>query len=695
MNKLQAGLLLFAALDFPLNAFSDIQFHDIATNADTGISYSRKPSPELLASRQQLLDSGSVPLNVGMAAFPARWAGSPGVAIIDYDADGYQDIYVTNGPGKANSLFRNLSGRNGKLGFEDVALQAGVDATGQDSSGVCFGDIDNDGDDDLYVLGRNEANRLFENLGSGQFKEISPTANIAGNYKGSTTCSMGDVNNDGLLDIAVANTFDWATMEAISKEPFKFNQHNELFLNQGQNHFSDVSASSGIQSLEFPESSDAPPQSAGITWSISLVDIDQDGDVDLVWTDDQGAIRPSDRGGHDRGFIRVWENNGAGVFSELTGQLDMFHTGAWMSTGFSDFDCNGSLDIFGSNLGDYLVPFINGPYLNGAQSSKWLLQQPDGAFNDPGLGDLISTPFGWANVAFDYDNDGDADIAYFGGLDSGVFIDASNPGVILENHDCKANFTYAVNTLSTTDHTLRNVLGVAVGDLDNNGFQDIVSVANFDISPDTPMVLSPAATGSPFDETAFYVPTWVPDISQGVIKPNQPELAFQLLEGSMSVEMNNGGNDNNWIKVSLLGTRDLTGKGQSNRDGIGAVLSFTPEHGKTEIYPVLSGGSSNSQRSLQITFGLGHAEKGSLDILWPGGAHNRYANLPANQSIKFPEIPCNYDDQWQPVNEYVTCVTSALAELEQAKLIDPKTKQFIKKNALLKLQEHGKNHNTL
>lgn len=695
MIKIQAGLSLAVALNFPITANSEIHFHDIAKEIDAGLLYSRKPTPELLANREQLFNQGSVPLDVGMGAFPMRWAGSPGVAIIDYDGDGYQDIYVTNGPGKANSLFRNLSGKTGKLSFEDVAVSAGVDATNQDSTGVCYGDIDNDGDPDLFVLGRNEANRLFENQGNGLFTDISSTANLAGNYKGSTSCSMGDVNNDGLLDIVVANTFDWSTMEAIVLEPFKHNQHNELFLNQEQNHFIDASASSGIQALEFPILSNAPANAAGITWSISLVDIDQDGDVDLVWTDDQGAIIPAVLGGLDRGFVRVWENNGEGNFTELTGQLDLLHNGSWMATGFSDFDCNGTLDIFASNIGDYLIPFINAPYVNGDQSSKWLLQQNSGTFLDPGLGNLISTPFGWGNAAFDYDNDGDADIIFHGGLDTGAFIDASNPGVLLENQDCGANFTYSADLLSDTDHAHRNVIGVAVGDLDNNGFQDIVSVANFDIDPSTPMILSPAATGSPFDETAFYVPTWTPDFAQGVFVPTEPRSAFQLTEGSLSVEINNGDNDNNWLQVSLLGTRDITSKGQSNRDGIGAILSFTPNNGKTIKYPVLSGGSSSSQHNLQITFGLGQAEKGTLEILWPGGARNRYVDLPANHAIKFPEIPCSYDNHLQSVNEYATCVTSTLAELEKAKLIDPKTKQFIKKNALLALQEHRKNHNNM
>lgn len=99
---------------------------------------------------------------------------------------------------------------------------------------VCYGDIDNDGDDNLVVLGNNEPNLLFENLGDGSCVDITSTSGIGSETNASTGCSMGDVNKDGLLDIAIANTFeDWTQQFAIFVEPYADNLHNRLFLTQG------------------------------------------------------------------------------------------------------------------------------------------------------------------------------------------------------------------------------------------------------------------------------------------------------------------------------------------------------------------------------------------------------------------------------------------------------------------------------
>ena len=110
---------------------------------------------------------------------PIKSRGAPGVALLDYDRDGDLDIYVTNGPGTPNSLYRNLVSERGEVRFKDVAERAGVDATDQDGTGTCFGDIDNDGDHDLLVLGYNEPHRLFENRGNGRFRDISAASGIS------------------------------------------------------------------------------------------------------------------------------------------------------------------------------------------------------------------------------------------------------------------------------------------------------------------------------------------------------------------------------------------------------------------------------------------------------------------------------------------------------------------------------------
>jgi hypothetical protein len=148
-----------------------VTFHDIAAGGGAGISYRRVRSATQAIF--DLLKTKDPYTFDDLFSSPVKARGAPGVAMFDFDGDGDLDIYVTNGPGRANSLYSNQLRETGQLSFMDVAAGAGVAATDQDSTGVCYGDIDNDGDHDLLVLGRSEPNRLFKNLGDGTFADIT------------------------------------------------------------------------------------------------------------------------------------------------------------------------------------------------------------------------------------------------------------------------------------------------------------------------------------------------------------------------------------------------------------------------------------------------------------------------------------------------------------------------------------------
>ncbi|MCG8420659.1 MAG: CRTAC1 family protein [Proteobacteria bacterium] len=648
-----------------VHADGGVTFEDIADAGGAGIAFENVPSKNDSIARAFQV-RGTVTMDDFIGNYPIKFKGAPGVALLDYDNDGDLDIYVTNGLGADNGLFANQLRDSGQITFVDVTGAAGVGLSDQESTGVCYGDIDNDGDQDLYVLGMSEPNRLLENNGNGTFTDISASSGTGGGNMSAMTCSMGDVNGDGLLDIMVANNFDMASNLAIFAVPFALNELNQLFVNNGNNVFTEVAAASGLH--DFPE----------ITWSTAMVDLDQDGDTDIVTASDNAGIPFAKFGGVDRGFVRFFANDGSGNFTDGTAG-ELIKPGDWMGLAFGDLDSNGTLDVFASNTGDYFEPFFGIPADLGDQASQWFLQEPDGSFIDPGAGDLVASVFGWGCAAFDYDNDGDTDIVYYGGLDSGPIVDLSNPGVVLQN-DGAANFTLDQAALPdgvAANHKLRVEHGLAIGDLNDDGFMDIVSISNFNIPPSNPPAVPTLYTaaapnliyGSVFDNLALFFPTFLAD-------PPPPAPAERFIfsgvdfdNGTLSVEINSADNGNRWVKVKTLGTIDITSNGVVNRDGIGAVVKFTPRRGNTAIKPVLGGSSYASQHSLEIGFGLGSAKTGTVEVLWPGGVRNRLYNVYRGERIVMPEIPCSFNAKWNRFRAYLSCVKGALNELRAARKI--------------------------
>jgi enediyne biosynthesis protein E4 len=643
-----------------------LRFTDIALRPETGIDYRRRKSP-----RDSLADHIKMkPAVTFMDAFfyPTKPRGAPGVAVFDFDKDGDQDIYVTNGPGVANSLYVNQLKETGTVWFMDAAIAAGVGAEQQDSSGVCYGDIDNDDDDDLLVLGSCEAPKLFEYKGNGTFADISASSGIGTGAQCSTTCSMGDVDGNGLVDVVIGNsTTHWNDLTAVFS-------HNQLFVNKGHNRFVDDSKNSGLLNTYGPqfEGQKGINGLPNLTWSIAMVDYDLDGDVDIIEADDQTGDTSV-----DKGFIQIFQNDGAGKFTNVTAEALGLKTGGWMGFSFGDLNCDGRMDLFATNFGDYAGAAAN----RGKLASRWFLGAGHGKLLDPGVNPEVgASVFGWGTGMGDFDNDADYDIVYRGGEDFMFYIDATNPGTILRNQGCSAKFTVD-KSLLRSNPLHRNVQGVALGDLDNNGKVDIVSVSSFDIPDNIPRVEPPAGDlGSPLD-TATMVQQFAPVLPPAA-NPQDQQFVFngyQFPDGTLSVELNHSENGNHSVSVRLVGTKGIIDAGVVNRDGIGAVAFFTPDRGATSMKPILGGASYASQDSLATIFGLGEAHKGTVDILWPGGTRNRLYGVRAGESIRFPEIPCSYAGKWRHLSDYAQCVDSALDELVR--------KHWLSKNMQHRLHE--------
>lgn len=671
-------VLRYAAIALPLCtasigniAFAKgvLHFNDIAAHDGAGITYRRIQSPSELL--WDALKQKPIYMLEDMVMTPGKSRGAPGVAIFDYDKDGDLDMYVTNGPGRANSLYSNQIREQGKTTFIDVSEQAGVALTSEDSTGVCFGDINNDGYQELYVLTNGGTNHLFLNEGDGAFSEISEASGAMAGGKHPSGCAMGDINNDGLLDIAVGNSYDnWThrlPLQMFGNEELM--EKNQLFINQGNDKFADVSESSGFANEK------------SITWGIGFVDYDNDGDVDLITGNDQGPKRPLKYGGKDEGVIRIYKNDGTGQFTDVTATSgDTSKFGAWMGLSFGDVNSDGYIDIFGTNVGDYLAqamtPMVGFSAEDGEWSSRWFLGHADGKFTDPGIGRLGTTPFGWGTSMADYDNDADIDIIFFGSLDMGAFVDGSNPGAILKNDGTGEFDRDAVAFSKSTNHSRRDVQGSAVGDLNDDGFIDIVSVSADDWPEQFPLM--PYADpqhqfGGQFDDAAYIWPTFTP------VDPADPTKGFTWNhmtpdDGTLSVGISSANNGNKWVKISLTGTKGLVSTGQVNRDGLGANIVFQPQHGKAAMKPVLGGGSHASNDALESVFGLGEAKRGVVEVRWPGGVRNRLYDVRPGERINFPEIACDIDAPINEFKKYKSCVKNNLGELKKAGVITKKEK---------------------
>jgi hypothetical protein len=686
VSALAAALVMQGSADAsPLSG--GISFTDIAVVGSGLDQYRRAPSPAEFQRREADRHRPLVTAT-DFIAEPVHDRGLPGIVLFDYDGDGDSDIYVTNGPGRPNSLYQNALQQSGRATFVDVGSAAGAGLTAMDANGACAGDLDNDGNVDLYVLGRNEPNHLLKNLGYGTFQDVTGTSGTGSGGYNHTSCTMADFDGDGLLDIAIANTFAMKAGLPIVAIPYGLTQPNRLLRNTGRFSFADVTASSGFGVIDL---GGVPAPLADISWAIAAVDIDQDGDADLITANDQGAFPTKKYGGLDRGYNRVHRNDGKGHFTDVTYQLGLAEPGAWMGLAFGDFNFDGTMDFFSTNFGDYVLMKPPLPIITqdlGDWSSRWYLQRSDGKFvdprrssvrtpvqgaADPSLGGLNATPFGWGVSTLDYDNDGSTDIVFHGSLDALSAVTGDNPGALLRNQGPQSvrngffpTFSYDdALTRSGADHRHRTVLGVAAGDLDHNGFVDVVSVASSRSVGD----LTPYQSvehfdfNSPFDDAMFLeVYQHVGGSDSIIYTPTGKHTA----DGDLAVEMNHGGNGNRWASVRTIGSVDLVPGGHVNRDGVGAVVKFTPTGGPTAIRPVVAGSSFASQDELESTFGMGHADVGTVEVLWPGGTRNKLYDVRAGERISFPEIPCNYADKTISSDDYRACVDRSLRGLVAA-----------------------------
>ena len=391
-----------------------------------------------------------------------------GVAIFDYDNDGWPDIFIVNGTtlegfpsdqAPTNHLYHN----NHDGTFTDVTAKAGLVATGW-GQGVCVGDYDNDGWEDLYVTYYGK-NRLYHN-DHGVFTDVAEKAGVAGSGKAwGTGCAFVDYNRDGHLDLLVANYVDfnlsttptpgegsscvWKGVPVMCGPRGLRGAKNILYENRGDGTFADVTIRAHID------------QTGGhYAFSVSTFDFDDDG-----WPDIYVAC--------DSAPSTLYHNNRDGTFTDVAVMAGVAFNEdgreqAGMGTTVADYNGDGRLDIFKTNFSDD-TPTL---YRNDG----------DGIFSDvtfaAGLG-LHTQYLGWGTMFFDFDNDGWPDLILANGhvypevdkfrLGSGYL----EPRLLYHNNG-NGTFTDVSATAGPGINAASSARGLAVGDFWNDGRLSVV-----------------------------------------------------------------------------------------------------------------------------------------------------------------------------------------------------------------------------
>ncbi|MDA2931181.1 CRTAC1 family protein [Acidobacteria bacterium AH-259-O06] len=540
-------LTIICSLLFHLPLFANaVRFVDIT--GKVGITFHHRSAPE----KKYIVESMS-----------------GGVALIDYDNDGWLDIYFVNSltvdtadrPRSSKSeLYRN--NRDGT--FTDVTDRAGVGYPGW-GMGACVGDYNDDGQPDLYVtcLG---ANKLYRNNGDGTFIEVAQEAGVADD-RWSTGCAFGDYDNDGDLDLFAANYVDFKLQDLAEFGKGPLCQYrgipvqcgprglpgagDVLYRNNGDGSFTDVSQGAGVSDQE-------GHYGLGVIWT----DVNEDGWIDLFVAND---ARPN--------FL--YQNNRDGTFTDqafLSGTAvgeDGSEQGS-MGIAVGDYDRNGTIDLFVSNFSD--------------QYNSLYRHDRDFIFTDMSFASRTaeaSIPYvGWGTEFFDYDNDGWLDLLVVNGhvypqVDHAPVGTTYAQRKLLYRNNRDGTFSEIAEQLGAALLEKRVSRGAAFGDLDNDGDIDIV---------------------------------------------------INDLDGAPMVLQNDGGNRNNWIRIRAENAG-------SNRFAVGARVTVRAGDllQKSEIRSGSSYISQNDLR-LHFGL-EDREEVDLIEVHWPGGGITRLENVSVNQEV--------------------------------------------------------------
>ena len=508
-----------------------------------------------------------------------------GVAFLDFDGDGAQDLLFVNGTdwpwhlaelGKppTPALFRN----DGRGHFTDVTAGSGLDVSFY-GMGAAAGDFDNDGQVDVFITAVG-GNRLFRNLGAGKFGDVTREAGVGGAAEGWSTCAAWfDYDNDGRLDLFVGNYVQWSkeidlkvgfkidgTKRAYGQPTSFAGTFPQLYHNDGAGKFSDVSAQSGVQ-VKNPNTGVPVAKTLGV----APVDLNGDGWMDLIVANDTV-----------QNF--VFTNAGNGTFREIGALSGMAFDANGQTRGAMGIDAARYRND--ETLGVAIGNFAN------EMTALYVSQKDPCLFTDEaipeGVGPASRLLLKFGVFFFDYDLDGRLDLLSCNGhLDEDIVKlqqsqSYAQPAQLFWNGGASSGASFMVVPAAKAGADLFQPIvgrGSAFADIDGDGDLDVVL----------------AQTAGP-----------------PLLLRNDQQLGHH------------------WLRLKLVGTR-------SNRDAIGAWVKVR-SGGVTQVRQVMPTRSYLSQSELPLTFGLGTAARvDEMEITWPGGRKQKVEPLSTDHTHRLEE----------------------------------------------------------
>lgn len=506
---------------------------------------------------------------------PWLTAGGAGVAVGDYNNDGRDDIYFTTSKlGATNHLYRN----DGNFKFTEVGEELGIGrvndnpVTGTSSFAMWF-DADNDGWQDLFLLRFGMTSFFLNQQGKG-FKEVTKKAGLLRRTNALSAIAF-DYDNDGDLDIYIGGYFpekDFNSTKSDSKvlfdswETARNAGRNYLFKNNGKGKFKDVTKKAGLNDH-------------GWAMAVGHADINNDGWQDIYIANDFGTDV-------------VFKNLGNGKFEDISLTAIGVDTKKGMNTEFGDYNNDGLVDIYVTNMTEPYLHECNMLWRNNGNETFTDVSQETNS---------CDTDWGWGAKFVDINNDGLLDIYAANG-----FISAGKK----EYMDILLDFIFQEGVDLTDAKQWPKMEGYSMAGYERNvlfiqterGFENIAKSAGVDSILD-----SRGVAVSDFDEDG------------------RMDLVVSNVAAPPDLYRNVSKQKGNWLQLELqaLGKR-------INSSGIGAKVQLKA-NGETQYREVASASGFDSQSSLRLHFGLGESDKiDSLKVTWPNGKVEEFSGLEVN-----------------------------------------------------------------